>query len=161
MITVLNEINFKHEVVYWDRTGNGNADDNIHAYRSKSGNKVTKILGWFLFLLKSILNTSACIIQPSNLDSAFIPMLLKTFNKYRIIYDIRDSFAYTLGLKNRFMIGFIRSIDNLFMYFADEILICDEARIQYIKGRKNREKVSIIMNVPQEINVQKDYTKNN
>lgn len=148
ILKVLDGIGFGYKVVYWDRKGTDPDLPFTRAFRVKRRNRLWNILQWYLFFTREIIKSDCGIVQPNNFDTAFIVFLLKPFKKYKIVYDIRDSFAYMLGLKNKWLIEFVRRIDNLFMHFADRILMCDEARTDYLTSATNRSKIEIIMNVP-------------
>ena len=148
ILQVLDEIGFQYEVVYWDRKGTDPDLPFTRAFRVSNKNRWLNILQWYLFFTRKLVKTDSNIVQPNNFDTAIIAFLLKPFKRYKIVYDVRDSFAYMLRSQNRWLVEFVRRVDNFFMRFADRILMCDEARMEYLTNNRNRDKITIIMNVP-------------
>lgn len=96
-------------------------------------NQILNILNYQINLFLYLQKKDFHIIQVLDFFSLVPVIFSKVFKKKIIIYDIRDSFAYSIPtLKNDLFVKLIKTIDNILCFFTDAIVIPIKERQEYL-----------------------------
>jgi glycosyltransferase involved in cell wall biosynthesis len=103
---------------------------------------VPKLFAWWIFLGAKLLTEKYDIIHACDLDTFLPVVFIAKIRRKKIIYDIFDFYAETIGL-SPLITKPIAFIDRKLMSFADVVIIADDLRREQIKPAKIKKLVVI------------------
>ncbi|MEE9338407.1 MAG: hypothetical protein V3U87_10025 [Methylococcaceae bacterium] len=147
-----------HEVVFlgWDRNP---LDEKFNILNSiekviylKSAefgsNKVLfNMPGYYIFLIKQIINYKPDVIHVVNEDLAFLVLPFKLIYKYRLVCDIFDSISLKNTSANK-VLSMTNFVAKIVWSMSDKLIVTDEARQKKLK--KYLRKSYIVQNYPED-----------
>lgn len=146
-----------YKVIGWDRLGENLTAENTIYYLRISGYNIggykaaANRLFWFLFVIKQLLKMKKQIrtLHGCDLDGVFPAIVYKllTLKKDKVIFDVFDWFSDTLSNQSTLIRWVFRVMEKTSIKYADEVIICEEERIDQIPYPLKKE-VKVLQNIP-------------